>query len=143
MNGALRIRPNPRDYYNRGAARLLKSDYRAAVADLSDSIRLDPSYDAAYLLRGTALQSEGAMEAALTDYDQAIRLGSKRPDVYLSRAIIWRAKGDLERAIPDFDEARRLDPERFLEWLQRDRESLAGYKEVPPWWERWVRLYPS
>src|SRR5262245_53285729 len=61
----------------RGGAYRAQGDLARAMADLDESIRVDPAYPSAYLNRGTAWYHMGDFDRAIADYDQAIELDPK------------------------------------------------------------------
>jgi membrane protease YdiL (CAAX protease family)/tetratricopeptide (TPR) repeat protein len=96
-----------------GEARLQHDDFRGAVNDFSEALRLDPSSPLAYMAyagRGEAYRLLGEPRAAIADCDRAL---SFRPDEaypYAVRAAARQALGDLGTALQDSNEAVRRDP---------------------------------
>ena len=95
---------------NRGIAYGLKNDFDAAIADFSETLRVDPKHITAYFGRGFAYQSKGDLDRAVADYDEAIRLNPKDAVTFVRRGFAYQAKGDFDRAMADFDEAIRINP---------------------------------
>jgi tetratricopeptide (TPR) repeat protein len=98
-------------YSWRAGSWLGKGDYRRAIVDYSEAIRLDPRYPHAYNYRGLAYFQERDYDRALADYDEAIRLDPKYAHAYENRFALWSQRRDFGRAIADFDAASRLEPE--------------------------------
>jgi Tfp pilus assembly protein PilF len=48
--------------------------YEEAIADMSQSIKLDPKDTLAYVLRGLVYQSDGKEDLAFDDFSYAIKL---------------------------------------------------------------------
>ncbi|HWV51744.1 tetratricopeptide repeat protein [Pseudorhodoplanes sp.] len=69
---AVALRPEAALYRQRAALLLLRTDYRMAINDLDQAIRLDPDDGAALLLRGQARETLGARQGALADYRKAL-----------------------------------------------------------------------
>ena len=124
-------------YARRGGAYQAKGDLDRAIADFNESMRVDPTYPAAYNNRGSAWYHRGELDRAIADFDQAIRLDSNYEYAYVNRGSAWGAKGDLDRAIADFNQAIRLDPkdaqayyDRGIAWEKKRslREALADFK---------------
>src|SRR5579871_6270579 len=98
-------------YARRGGAYQTQGELDHAIADFNESMRIDPTYPAAYNNRGITWYRMGDLDRAIADYDQAIRLDPNYEYAYVNRGSAWGTKGDLDRAITDFDQAVRLDPQ--------------------------------
>ena len=61
-------------YFNRGCIKHEQADYKGAIADFDEAIRLKPDFAIAYAVRGVAHQHMEQYLAAIADYDEAIRL---------------------------------------------------------------------
>jgi tetratricopeptide (TPR) repeat protein len=95
-------------YRQRGIAAYRGGDFRQAIADLDQAIRLDPKDAKAYNIRGNAWDYLGDSDRALADYDEAIDLDPNNPAVFHDRGMMWRRKGDLDKALVDMDRAIRF-----------------------------------
>ena len=122
-----------------------RGDQDKAIADYNETLRLDPSYVAAHVNRGSAWRKKGDLEKAIADFTDAVRLDPKNVAAFRDRASAWRAKQDYDKAIADCDEAIRLDPndaptfrDRALAWSAKREyaKALADYQEA-------VRLSPD
>ncbi len=102
----IRLAPkDPRAYYNRGLAWVEKKDYDKALVDYDRAIRLNPSFDDAYLSRAWLLATcpnnkyrdpKKAVESAtkaceLTDWHEPHDLGGL--------AAIYAETGDVAAAV--------------------------------------------
>lgn len=97
-------------YGERGYAYQAKGDSDRAIADYTESIRLDANNERAFAARGYAYQIKGDFDRAIADYDQAIALDPEYALAYYNRALVYKAKGDLDRAIADCSQAIALYP---------------------------------
>ena len=98
-------------YYTWGNTKFDLGDYKGAITDYTQAIRLNPDYAKAYFNRGLAKYKLDQHSAAIADYDSAIRLKPDYADAYNNRGV---AKGDLGQhfsAIADYDSAIRLKPD--------------------------------
>lgn len=130
IDTALRKRDNERlgivyhpetAYLERGAGAVVDQDWKIAVADLSQAIRLDPTMIPAHELRGIAFLCTNDFEKAIEDFDKMIRL-APTPDI-AARGFNLRA--DVFRKTADFREAERAGVEaRRL--AQKDPAALDG-----------------
>ena len=68
--------------------------YKRAIQDYAEAIRLDPQNASAYNNRGSAYDDLGQYERAIQDYDEAIRLDPQYADAYANRAIAHTILGE-------------------------------------------------
>jgi tetratricopeptide (TPR) repeat protein len=86
----------------RGTAYERLGQYNAAIADLSESITINP--DAlAYTLRAGAYEMKQRYDLAITDFNAAIQLKPDAATLYLYRGNCRLAKGDTAGSIADFN----------------------------------------
>lgn len=97
-------------YGERGYAYQAKGDNDRAIADYTESIRLDANNIAAFAARGIAYFTKGDVDRAIADYDRAITLDPKYAVAYYNRSNAYGAKGDLDRVIADSSQAIVLYP---------------------------------
>ena len=121
----------------RGGAYQAQGDVKRAVADYNKSMRIDPTYPAAYSNRGNIWFHKGDFDRAIADYNQAIQLDPKYGAAYVNRGSAWGNKGEFDRAIADYNEAIRLDPKgtkayynRGMAWEKKRslKEALVDFK---------------
>jgi tetratricopeptide (TPR) repeat protein len=65
-------------HHNAAVALAAKRDFRQAIADLDQALRLDPRYMAAYTRRGLAYEAIGEDGQAVQDYGAALRAGAPK-----------------------------------------------------------------
>src|SRR5947209_6782471 len=97
-------------YARRGGAHQAQGDVKRAMADYNRSMRIDPTYPAAYNNRGNAWYHSGEFDRAVADYDQAIRLDPKDTKAYYNRGVAWEKKRSLGAALADFKMHSQLTP---------------------------------
>lgn len=124
-------------YEGRGRISLRHADWRRAIADFDEAIRLNPNRASLYRDRGLAHRHDGALGLAIADFDEAIALDPKHAAAYRERGLALAADGDLDRAILSYTTAMRLapsDPEvrldRGLAYLARGQvdDARADFK---------------
>ncbi len=107
------------DSYNRGVERLQGRDYRAAAADFTQALQLNPDDADAYFYRGMARETLGDDPGALEDYSQSLQLRPNNALAYDKRAVIRARLGDRQGAFQDFDQAQQLAPDLALVYQHR------------------------
>ncbi len=90
----------------------------AALADLAEAIRLDPSSPDAFYERGLALARQSPYRA-IADLTEAICLNPNHVRAYAARCGMYLQEGDLKQALADAIEAVKLDPSNPLRYTMR------------------------
>ena len=104
---------NPTDangYYSQGLAFAEQGDYRGALANYEQAIKLDPNYAEAYVGRGVAYSNLGEKQKAIDDYSQAIKLNPNYAAAYNNRGLAYSNLGEKQKAIDDYNQAIKLNP---------------------------------
>ncbi|MEB3886897.1 tetratricopeptide repeat-containing serine protease family protein [Lyngbya sp. CCY1209] len=97
------------DYYARGAANYGRGNFRAAINDFTQSLRLDGNNRDAYIFRGVARFDQKDYEGAIADYNRALQIDNNYADAYVGRGLARRQQGDLQGAIADYNRALQID----------------------------------
>jgi len=97
-------------YRNRGRMRAEAGNQEAALVDLSEAIRLNPSKAQAYAYRAQVHVARKSLDAAILDYGDVIRLRPRSTLGHSGRGHAYLVKGDAQQAIGDFSQALRLAP---------------------------------
>jgi tetratricopeptide (TPR) repeat protein len=112
-------------YEGRGRIAMRHHDYKRAIADFDEAVRLNPNRASMFRDRGLAHQKNDEPELAIADYDQAIAIDPKAAGPYYNRGLALAAKGDLDRAILSYNTAIRLTPSDTDARLHRGLAFLA------------------
>ena len=126
-------------FLDRGIQFAMRGEFDQAIADFTEALRLNPSLEGAYILRGRAYigsisqvtgidsnfgavttggrkpglsaeQAEQVYDLAIADFSSAIQTDPKSSVAFRERGRVYLEKGDNDRAIADFNEAIRLNP---------------------------------
>jgi tetratricopeptide (TPR) repeat protein len=97
-------------YRNRGRARGQAGALDAAMADLNEAVKLNPTDNQAFTYRALARTGQGDIDGAIADYSEVIRLRPSSPIGFIGRGHAYLVKGAAQPAIGDFSEAVRLNP---------------------------------
>ena len=106
-------------YFMWGNTKYYLGDYKGAITDYTQAIRLNPDYADAYYNRGIAKSNLGQHFAAIADYDIAIRLNPDYTGAYNNRGIAKSELGQYFAAIADYDIAIRLKPDDATAYYNR------------------------
>ncbi|BAZ08691.1 serine/threonine protein kinase [Calothrix sp. NIES-4071] len=101
---------SPATYNNRGLEKYNKKDYRGAIEDYSQAIKINPNYAIAYYNRGLARYYLGENQIAIQDYSQAIKLNPRYTNAYFNRGLARYNSGQNQAAIEDYSQAIKFDP---------------------------------
>ncbi len=108
------IQANPRDSFAHAmraiAALAEKPDFKSAMADLDEAVRLGPGDAFARGSRGVAWLAQQDLARAHADFDEAIRLEPRNPAYLIDRAAAWRSQHIYDKAKSDCDAALRARP---------------------------------
>ena len=132
-------------YLYRGNDKYKSGDYKRAIVNYTQAIRLKPDYADAYYNRGIAKDDLGQYVAAIADYDTAIRLKSDSADAYVNRGIVKDNLGQHFAAIADYDTAIRLKPDYVDAYYNRGnaKHNLGQYVAAIVDFNTAIRLKPD
>lgn len=98
-------------YFNRANAFDDNGDHDGAIADYTQSIKLNPDYAQSYFNRGLSYVDKQDYDSALADFAQAIKLKPDFAKAYYGQGRAYEAKGDLQQALASFEEAAKRVPD--------------------------------
>jgi hypothetical protein len=92
----------------RGRLKVLASDHRGAILDLTKSIEKYASDSESYVLRGFSRMQLGVLDLALQDFNKAISLDSENAQAYYYRGFAHLQKGSKSQGCLDLSKAGEL-----------------------------------
>ena len=132
-------------YFMWGNTKYYLGDYKGAITDYTQAIRLNPDYASAYYNRGNVKYHLGQHFAAIADYDIAIRLNPDHAEVYYNRGLVKHHLGQHFAAIADYDIAIRLNPDYAKAYINRGvvRSKLGQHFAAIADYDIAIRLNPD
>jgi tetratricopeptide (TPR) repeat protein len=98
-------------YSYRGNSYLFRSDYKRAIADFNQALKLKSDYVKAYNNRARVYSEQGKYSEAIADLNQALKLKSDYVKAYNNRGIVYKNQGKYIEAIADYNQALKLNPD--------------------------------
>ncbi|MEN9216657.1 MAG: tetratricopeptide repeat protein [Gloeomargarita sp. HHBFW_bins_162] len=120
------------DHLELGQESLTLRDYPAAVAALTQAIKVQPQRPEAYYYRAIAHSAMPNHDvAALADIEQAIKLNPKYAPAYTLRGTLLFRRKQMSAALQDLNQAITLDPQQPAAYglrgtIKREMNDLAG-----------------
>jgi tetratricopeptide (TPR) repeat protein len=134
-------------YFYRALAWHDLGNLQRAIADLTDAIRLNPSYAAAYFWRGTVLVETGEYDRAVANYTEALKVFPDEDGFFDGRGSTHFYRGDLPASAADLHRAIQLTPNSVynenrvpLLYLARTRVGQDGTADLEAQVERWKSI---
>ena len=106
-------------YYQRALAYGAKRDFKQAVADYAEAIKLSPAHLGAYIKRAESLAALGRTKEALEAYDDCVAEFPANLLVYNDRGSFRRTAGDLDGAVSDFTRCLAIDSKFAVGYVNR------------------------
>jgi tetratricopeptide (TPR) repeat protein len=103
---------NAADYLLSGDEKEDKGDYKGALADYNQVLRIDPKYALAYNNRGyLKMQRLNDVNGALADFNRSISINPTFATAYNNRAFLKEDKlNDFNGALADYGKSLQIDP---------------------------------
>ncbi len=132
-------------YVNRALADKSVNLPAAAVADLTEAIRLKPDGAEAYEQRGLVFEQLKEIQKGLADFDRAISLDPNRGMSHLRRGTLFYNKGEFEKAESDLREVCRIWPNYSYGYLMLGRTLVkqGNLETALADFDTYLRVLPS
>ena len=90
-----------------------KKDYKAALADMDEAIKLEPHYAGYFINRAFMKYNLDDYFGAMSDYDYALQLDPTNLAARFNRGLLRTEVGDNNKAIEDFSYVLRSEPDNM------------------------------
>jgi lipoprotein NlpI len=131
--------------HNRGVAYARTERNDEALADFDAAIKLNPSYQSAYVNRGDIYQFKHQYEKAIADYDAALKLREGDEVAHFDRGNSYAALGRHREAIADYDAAIRLNKDYQQAYFNRGNsyQATGRFAEAVSDYDAAIKLKPG
>ncbi len=132
-------------YFFRGTAYFYSNKQSNAIADFTESIKLNPQDLDAWTLRANAKFDLKDYKGTIEDCNQAIRIDNKSADAFFYRALSRFNLQDDKGALEDIDCAVALRPTEwhFIQFRGTARKEVHDYKGAQKDYEQALKINPS
>jgi tetratricopeptide (TPR) repeat protein len=139
--------PKGDDFFLQADTKLSKGDYKGALADFNQVLRLNPNYKAAYTGRGVARGGLGDLKGAIEDLSQALQIDPNNIRALAARGD-WRFEaGDKQGAEADLKQSLKIsmDAEDYKAYMNRGnlRKNLGDKQGALADYNQAIRINPN
>ena len=131
--------PKASDLFIQGGDKYIKGDFKGAIVDYTEAIRLNPRYAEAYGTRGIVRYLLFDYQGAINDYNLALKINPNDAQAYNNRGLARSDSGDYKGALADFNQAIKINPKDpqayynrgLVHILLEDKQgAIADFKQV-------------
>jgi len=122
-----------RTYVSSARGHFARSEFDAAIADLTTALRIDPKNAAVLVDRGAVYDALGDYDRSIADYDRAVALRPDWAPALDNRGNAYAMRGDYAKSLADHTRALQIDPtysggyrNRALTYFLMGRYDLAA-----------------
>ncbi|MBP5975272.1 tetratricopeptide repeat protein [Brasilonema sp. CT11] len=144
-NTQVATQPKADDFFIQAGDKYTKGDFKGAIADYNQALRINPNLADAYYNRGLARDELGDKQAAIADYNQALRINPNYANAYYNRGVARANLGDKQAAIADYNQALRINPNFAQAYVNRGlaRAELGDKQAAIADYNQALRINPN
>ena len=132
-------------YIKRGYAYQMIGNYGAAIEDATEALKLQPTMNRAYFIRGISHYGKGEFKESKTDLDAFLGKDRSNAIAFNFMAALCYMNQDYKGALSNYDEVARLDPKYPDIYTNRGmmRHTLQDYKGAIQDYNEALKLNPG
>ena len=108
------------DYFNSGNTKYDQKDFKGAIQDYTNVIKLNPKNSDAYYIRGNTKYELKDYRGAIQDYNKAIELNPKDYEAYNNRGLAKISLGQKKDGCLDLSKAGELGHAQAYEAIKKN-----------------------
>lgn len=130
--GTVSYAQTAKDFTQKGRDLYEKREYMEALLNLNKAIEIEPSYAAAYYIRGNIKEAFEDHHGAMKDYNTAIEKNSKFADAFFVRGNVKMKLQDYYGAVDDYSAAILVNENYIDAYLNRGKakQFLQAYEDA-------------
>jgi tetratricopeptide (TPR) repeat protein len=130
--GTLLYAQTAKEFTQKGRDLYEKREYMEALLNLNKAIEIEPSYAAAYYIRGNIKEAFEDHHGAMKDYNTSIEKNTKFADAYFVRGNVKMKLQDYYGAVDDYSAAILINENYIEAYLNRGKakQFLQAYEDA-------------
>lgn len=133
------------DWFLQAETNYRKGKYQDTIADLSQAIKINPKYIAAYNNRGLTYLELKQYPQAMADVNQAIKINPNHAESYKNRGNVYLALKQYRQAIKEFDQSIKINPKYDKAYYERGNAyyDLKIYRQATADFTQAIEINPK
>jgi tetratricopeptide (TPR) repeat protein len=122
-----------------------KKDYKGAIDNYTQAIKINPNDANSYCNRGTARSELGDNQSAIDDFTKAIKINPNDANAYCNRGAAHKKLGNNQDAIDNFTQAIKINPNYANAYCNRGttRSELGDNQSAIDDFNKAIKINPN